>query len=511
MAILQKLRAAPGPSLAALLLIGSLAGPAAAQGEEDAADAPSAEADAIPKTGADGRNPLVDRLSEHLGAGLAGPVPDGFDPLSAVAPAAPATPAEGDAPADGAEPAAEAASDDGAAPAEAAAPVGMTIVAAMIETHGLLPKAPPTTDDRGRGRQAPTKVVPPPPAGVPSPVPARLVAEVPDGGPRLLLVDAGAIFFTPDGMAWVAVPNQQIAVPPPKSVAVVDLLPLRPEQAVPRPGTPLTAAMTADPALLAVLRTVQRIEAEDVDRLRRYLKRDGAGGFTVKTFVRNEDVRVAGWMQWTEGPGGRPVGKLPPDAVRMAIFAVTAGYTIQDIADWLRTMRRMDLEPAIEAARLLARQSEFILERAGLDHRVLSPRHAEFKYNQGVSAFEEGDLERAEKHFRSAIEARSEMLDAHYNLGVTLYRAGRYKQASSAFLIASGIEGAPARIFYNRGATLFRLGDALGAARQFRKALAAGYTDREMVEAWIAKTDPEGKTAPPPPEEKKKRRRRKRR
>jgi len=476
-----------------------LAWPALAQ-DAPADGSATEEVDPIPKTGADGRNPLVDRLSEHLGAALAGPGPDGFDPLPTAPPAPPAVEGEGP-PGTG---------DDATQPA-AAPPPGMTVVEAMIDSHAYGAKARAAADDRQVRRAPETAVKPPPPKGVPAPIPARLVAEVPGEGPRLLLVDAGPVFFTPDGQAWVAVPNQQVAVPPPKAVAAVLLLPLRPEQTVPAPGTPLTVAMSSDPALLAVLRTVQRIEAEDVGRLRRYLEPDGAGGFTVKTFVRNEDVRVAGWMQWREGPDRRPVGTLPPDAVRMAIFAVTAGYTIQDIADWLRTVRKMDMEPAIESARTLARQSEFILERAGLDHRVLSPRHAAFKYNQGIAAFDEGDLERAEKHFRAAIEARSEMIDAHYNLGVTLYRAGKYKEASSAFLIASGIEDAPARVFYNRAATLLRLDDRLGAARQLRKALAAGHTEPEMINAWIEKTDPEGKTAPPPPKSKKKHRRRKRR
>lgn len=474
----------------ALLLALALAQPAAAQGEggEGEADGAAEEADPIPKTGLDGRNPRVDRLSEHLGAGLSGPVPDGFDALvgAEAPPAEDPTPAEGEAPpAEGDTPdeAGDAAEDPAGDPTPAAAaPTGVTVVEAMVDVPD--PAAPDT--DR-----------------------VRFIVETPAGEPRLLLVDAGPVWFTPDGAAWLAVPNQRGVASPPKTAITVDLLPLRPEQDRPAPGDPLTAAMTADPALLAVLRTVQRIEANDVARLRRYVKRDGET-FTVKTFVRNEDVRVAAWMEWRAGPGGRPVGTLPRDAVRMAIYAVTAGYTIQDIADWLRTRRAMDMEPAIEAARTLARQSEFILERAGLEYRILSPRHAEFMYNQGVDAFEVGELERAEKHFRAAIESRPEMLDAHYNLGVTLYRAGKYEEASSAFLIASGIEGAPARVFFNRGATLYRLDDQLGAARQFRKALAAGHEDPERVQAWIDKTDPEGKTAPPPPEPKKKRRRRRR-
>lgn len=402
----------------------------------------------IPKTGADGVNALVDRLSRRLAPGLApaGGVPEGFD-----------GPAMGDA-------------------------AGITVQAAEM---GLPASTAPDTD----------RVV--------LTVALAAADDAPVGGARLLLVDGGAVFFGPDGGMFVPVPNQRVVVAPPGGRVELEVLPLVPASPRPAAGTKLGAGLTGDPALLAVLATVQRIEAEDVERLRRYVKPSG-DGFAVDTIVRNEDTRVAEWMQWSADARGRPVGMLPRDAVRFAIFAVTAGFTIQEVADWLRTHRRMDMEPAVERAREVSRQSEFVLERAGLGYRTLSPRHAEFNFNRGVAAFEGGDLERAEKLFRTAIELQPTWWPAHFNLGVTLYRVGKYQDASGAFLIASGIEGAPAAVFYNRGATLFRLDDKLGAARQFRKALELEPEHAE-ASAWLAKADPEGKTAPPPPPPAKKR------
>ncbi|MCB9550830.1 MAG: tetratricopeptide repeat protein [Myxococcales bacterium] len=402
----------------------------------------------IPKTGADGVNPLVDRLSRRLSPEVApaGGVPEGFE-----------APAMGDA---------------------------AGVVVEAVEMGLPAPTAPDT--DR-----------------VVLTVALDAAAEAPVGGARLLLVDGGAVFFGPEGGMFVPVPNQRVVVAPPGGRVELEVLPLVPAAPRPAAGTKLGAGLTRDPALLAVLATVQRIEAEDVERLRRYVKPSG-DGFVVDTIVRNEDTRVAEWMQWSADARGRPVGMLPRDAVRFAIFAVTAGFTIQEVADWLRTHRRMDMEPAIERAREVSRQSEFVLERAGLGYRTLSPRHAEFNFNRGVAAFEAGDLERAEKLFRTAIELQPTWWPAHFNLGVTLYRAGKYQDASGAFLIASGIEGAPAEVFYNRGATLFRLDDKLGAARQFRKALEKAPEHAEAT-AWLATADPEGKTAPPPPPPPKKR------
>lgn len=453
----------------------------------------------IPKTGADGRNALVDRLSTALAPGLAGAggVPDGFSApgtaagaaAGAVGEAAAVIAEQGEAAAVLAEqggagttatenPATDPSANPAANPAE---PTGIVVEAAVMGSPA--PNAPDID-----------RVV----------LTVRLDAapDAPVGGARLLLVDGGAVFFGPGGGAFVPVPNQRAVVTPPGASVEFEVLPLFPAPPRPAAGTALTAGLTADPALLAVLRTVQRIEAEDVERLRRYVKPAG-DGFAVETIVRNEDTRVAEWMVWRPDARGRPVGTLPRDAVRFAIFAVTAGYTIQDVADWLRTHRSLDTEPAIAAAREQVRQAEFVLERAALGFRTLGPRHAEFNFNRGVAAFEASDLARAEGLFRTAIELQATLWPAHYNLGVTLYRAGRYADASNAFLIASGIEGATAAVFFNRGATLFRMGDLAGAARQFRKALDLDGAD-EAAKAWLAKADPEGKTAPPPPAPEKK-------
>lgn len=464
----------------------------------------------IPKTGADGRNALVDRLSAALAPGLAGAggVPDGFS-----------------APGAGAGAAAGAAGEAGAVIAEQGE-AGQPAADDPAGTAGDSTAADRTAADTPVAPDAaanPAEAHPAGPAGIvveaavmASPAPSapdvdRVVLTVrldaapdaPVGGARLLLVDGGAVFFAPGGGAFVPVPNQRAVVSPPGASVEIEVLPLVPAATRPAAGTALTAGLTSDPALLAVLRTVQRIESEDAERLRRYVRPAG-DGFAVETIVRNEDTRVAEWMVWRPDARGRPVGTLPRDAVRFAIFAVTAGYTIQDVADWLRTHRKLDTEPAIAEAREQVRQAEFVLERAALGFRTLGPRHAEFNFNRGVAAFEASDLERAEGLFRTAIEQQATLWPAHYNLGVTLYRAGRYADASNAFLIASGIEGATSAVFFNRGATLYRLGDLLGAARQFRKVLEID-ADDEAAKVWLAKADPEGKTAPPPPAPEKKR------
>lgn len=317
-------------------------------------------------------------------------------------------------------------------------------------------------------------------------------------GPRLLLFDSGTLLRGPGGADFVPVPNQRFVVEQSQVTLDVEALPVWPNRPTPPENTPLKATGSNDPGLVALLRSVQRIESEDMDRLRRYVK-DVGGALQVDTFLDNGDVRAARWMSWYRDAAGQVQGRYPRDAIRFAIFAVTAGFTINEIADWLRSYKQLDMNPAIAQAGEMTPKVEMLLERAGLNYRVFSPNHADYHLNRGIKAFRAGELDAAEKSFRTAIEKQTNLVDAHANLGITLYRKGKFEDAEAAFQVATGLPGVPANVYFNRGATLYRLGDKLGAARMFRKALEANPRDPDAGE-WLAKADPENKTAPKAPE-----------
>jgi len=319
----------------------------------------------------------------------------------------------------------------------------------------------------------------------------------PGTGPRLLLVDAGAVFRGPGGADLVAVPNQRFVVEKSMATLEVEALPIWWKRPLPAENTPLKAVGSNDPGLIAVLRSVQRIESEDVARLRRYVK-DTGGTLSVETFLDNEDVRAARYMSWYRDAAGQVQGHYPREAILFAIYAVTSRFTINEVADWYRSVEKLDMNPAIAAAGEAARKVETLLERAGLNYRVFSPNHADYHLNRGVRAYRNGDLEAAEKAFQMAVGKQNTLLAAHYNLGITLYRRGKYEDAEAAFQVAIGLPDAPAEAYYNRGATLFRNGNKLGAARMFRRALELNPRDPEAG-PWLAKADPENKTRPAPP------------
>ncbi len=222
-----------------------------------------------------------------------------------------------------------------------------------------------------------------------------------DAGPRLLLVDAGLVVRGPSGADYVLVPNQRHVVQKARSQVVLEAVPLLPNKPEPAPGATLEFVRSNSAGVLAVLRTVQKIEAEDAKKLRRYLRK-GPQGYEVAANVVNRESRLARWMTWTEGPDGQPAGELPRSMIMFALWAVTADGTIGDIADWLRRTRKMDMEPAIKAAWPFAQQAEYLLERAGLNYRVFSPAHVDYHLNVGLEAFRRNDLIAAKKAFKEA-------------------------------------------------------------------------------------------------------------
>jgi hypothetical protein len=347
--------------------------------------------------------------------------------------------------------------------------------------------------------------------GAPGPETAtiELTLEMPGAGPRLFLADTGVVWLSAEGGRYVVIPNQRAVLEGARQKVKLQALALAPEPPNGPPGATLTAASTNDPGLIAVLRTLHRIEAEDSKRAARYVREEN-GVFEVKTIVDNRDVELARWLTWSKTRFGRVAAQYPRDGLRFAILAVTRGFTIQETADWLRKHRKLDMNPAIARSWEVASTAEYLLERAGLNHRVFSPRHADYHFNQGAAAYARDDLPAALKAFKAAKGRANKMVDAQYNLAVVKYRMGEYKSADSELLVAGGLPNAGANVFYNRGAVRYRLGDKLGAARAFRKALERNPKDPQAAE-WLKRADPDDVTKPKPKKRRRKRKRRGRR
>lgn len=335
---------------------------------------------------------------------------------------------------------------------------------------------------------------------------ASLRIEFASGGPaRYLLVDSNLVFGDAKSR-WVPRPGQLIPIRSSKTVEV-ELLPLRPTT-LEGPSGQLSVSPTA-PALTAILRAIQAVETVDTVRMERFLIPEGDG-----YLIQRSDSpygRLAAYMTWSRGPKGKPLGRLKPGIARLAIWAVTAQFTVNEAADWLRDAQHLTGEQALARSLAYAGPVEFLLERAGLNHRIYGPNHADYHLRRGLIAFREGRLKPAQEHFRKArTKAVTGDWRPQYNRGIALYRMGQHQQARGEFTIASGLVGAPSQVFYNKGAAAFRLGDKRSATFAFLGVLKLEPNNADAA-AWLERSDPEKRYRPKPKPVKKKRKRRRRR
>lgn len=62
-----------------------------------------------------------------------------------------------------------------------------------------------------------------------------------------------------------------------------------------------------------------------------------------------------------------------------------------------------------------------------------SARHNE----EGIQAYNQGQLSNAQQHFEAAIQASPMLAEAHYNLGMVLHKQGKDREANPHFMKAA--------------------------------------------------------------------------
>jgi len=67
-------------------------------------------------------------------------------------------------------------------------------------------------------------------------------------------------------------------------------------------------------------------------------------------------------------------------------------------------------------------------------------RQAAARHNEeGIQAYNQGQLNSAQQHFEAAIEASPTLAEAHYNLGMALYKVGKEGEANPHFMKAADL------------------------------------------------------------------------
>ncbi len=102
-------------------------------------------------------------------------------------------------------------------------------------------------------------------------------------------------------------------------------------------------------------------------------------------------------------------------------------------------------------------------------------------YNQGVDAFAGGDLDRAERAFRLALQTAPELVDARYNLALVLMKRGKHAEAEQLLVPLATERPDDADIGFALGNVYFYETHFDEAAAAFQRVLARHPDDRRLA------------------------------
>jgi len=145
------------------------------------------------------------------------------------------------------------------------------------------------------------------------------------------------------------------------------------------------------------------------------------------------------------------------EPVARRVMAESSGEAEMSADDWYNTA--LDLEAVAPESAM----------EAYLEAIELEPGHADAHVNFGRLLHEHGDLEEAERHYRTASAADPESGRARYNLGVALEDQGRADEAMGAYKDALRVDAGLAVAHFN----LSRLHEVRGESEEALSHLAA--------------------------------------
>lgn len=101
----------------------------------------------------------------------------------------------------------------------------------------------------------------------------------------------------------------------------------------------------------------------------------------------------------------------------------------------------------------------------------IKPDLVEAHVNIGFSYRMKGDIKNQIYHYEEAVKLNPNNPDLHYNLGIAYFDAGKYNQAATELKIATELNPSSKDAHFNLGTTLFKLGNYNGAVTQFMKCI----------------------------------------
>lgn len=183
------------------------------------------------------------------------------------------------------------------------------------------------------------------------------------------------------------------------------------------------------------------------------------------------------------------------------VVALLAWRSAQQVAIWRNTVtlftHTLDINPRSSLAHnnlglVMAQQGA--LDQAVQHFRTAiahKPRWASAHYNLGKALTLQGDPAQAVTHYTVALEIRPHWTEAHNNLGIALAAQGKYDEAVVQYTAALLTQPDSADAYYNLGHALSRLGRTTEAMAAYRAALRwrPGWPPAAVSLAWLLVTE----------------------
>jgi protein O-mannosyl-transferase len=174
----------------------------------------------------------------------------------------------------------------------------------------------------------------------------------------------------------------------------------------------------------------------------------------------------------------------PEALVNLGLCREKSGMTNEAIDFFERAVRVQPTAPAYyNLANLLSKQGE--LDKAEKNYRAaleLKPEFVEALYNYGALLAKQGKIEDAAKNYCAALKLKPEFVDAHLSFGALLAGQQKWNEAIAEFNAALQSEPSNANIHFNLGAAYIAKGKPDAAAKHYAEACRLRPDDAEACE-----------------------------
>jgi tetratricopeptide (TPR) repeat protein len=175
----------------------------------------------------------------------------------------------------------------------------------------------------------------------------------------------------------------------------------------------------------------------------------------------------------------------PEAIINLGLCRERAGFTNEAIANYERAVQ---VQPTASAyynlANVLSRQGD--LEKAEKNFRSaleLKPEFVEALYNYGALLAKQGRVEDAAKNYAAAVKLKRDFGDAHLSFGALLAGQQKWNEAIAEFNAALRGDPSNGNIYFNLGAAYNAKGEPDEAARHYAEACRLRPADAEAREA----------------------------